>query len=273
MKKFDGLLFCTDLDGTLYSDDKTISRQNLDAIEYFKAQGGRFTFITGRIPATSKAIYDSINPNAPFGCFNGGAVYDGEKDTYLWHLSLSKDAEKLVEEVEEKLPDIGIQPNTDKRVYFSKDNSAMVRFREITGLENLCCPYKDIQEPILKVVFGHEEEEQIRLLAELLNAHPLSENFDFIRSEQTLYEILPKGASKGRLLLKLAELLGIEPSKTIAVGDFNNDVSMVRAAGLGFAVANAVDEVKAVADHITVSNNENAIATIIEGLDNGTFTL
>ncbi len=272
MKKFEGMLFCTDLDGTLYASDKTISKQNLDAIEYFKSQGGRFTFITGRIPTTSKEIYDIIKPNAPFGCFNGGAIYDGQNDEYLWNLSLSKDAEKLVMEVEEKLPDIGIQPNTDKKVYFSKDNSAMVRFREITGLENLYCPFKDIKEPVLKVVFGHEDEERLLALKQLLDEHPLSKNFDFIRSEQTLYEILPKGSSKGLLLCKLAELLGIDRRKTIAVGDYNNDISMIQAAGIGFAVENAVAEAKAVADYVTVSNDENAIAVIIDGLDKGIFT-
>ena len=95
--------------------------------------------------------------------------------------------------------------------------------------------------------------------------------FDFIRSERTLYEILPKGANKGTALCKMAELLGIKQERTIAVGDYNNDISMIKAAGAGFAVANAVDEVKAVADHITVSNNESAIAAIVDRLDKGEF--
>ena len=66
MKKFEGMLFCTDLDGTLYNDEKTVSKQNLDAIEYFKSEGGLFTFITGRVPATSKNICNTIHPNAPY---------------------------------------------------------------------------------------------------------------------------------------------------------------------------------------------------------------
>ena len=50
MKKFDGILICTDLDGTLLNGDSAVSKENLDAIEYFKAEGGIFTFITGRMP-------------------------------------------------------------------------------------------------------------------------------------------------------------------------------------------------------------------------------
>ena len=69
----------------------------------------------------------------------------------------------------------------------------------------------------------------------------------------------------------MAELLGIDPNKTIAVGDYYNDVSMIKNAGLGFAVANAVDDAKAAADYITVCNNDSAIAAIVDGLDRGIY--
>ena len=167
---------------------------------------------------------------------------------------------------------MGIQLNTEKHIYFNKDNAAMVFFRKITGVPNLYCHYNDVKEAVLKVVFAHMEPAQIEALERLLKSHPLAENFDFIRSELRLFEILPKGASKGLLLEQLAEQLGIERHKTVAVGDYNNDVSMIKAAGIGFAVDNAVPEAKAVADYITVSNNDSAIAVIIEGLDKGIFS-
>lgn len=271
MKKFEGILFCTDLDGTLYDDNKVISKQNLDAIEYFKSEGGRFTFISGRVPPTAKAIRDLINPNAPYGCSNGGGVYDGANDKYLWNAFLHPDMIELIRAVDEHLPEIGIQYNMEDVIYFNKDNSAMVDFRKVTGLPNIYRPYEEIHERILKVVFAHHSEQQIQALSKLLQEHPKAHNFAFIRSEKTLFELLPKGVSKGVALMKIAELLGIDPKSTIAVGDYNNDIAMIEAAGVGFAVANAVDEVKAVADHITVSNNEHAIAAIVEGLDKGKF--
>ena len=129
--------------------------------------------------------------------------------------------------------------------------------------------YEEITEPVIKIVFADTEIPQIEALAKMLNAHPLAERFDFIRSEKTLYEILPKGVSKGALLQKLAELLQIDTKRTIAVGDYNNDISMIRTAGIGYAVANAVPEAKAVADRITVGNNDHAIAAIIRELDQG----
>ncbi len=267
MKKFEGLLFCTDLDGTLFTDDKTVSKENLDAIEYFKSQGGRFTFITGRVPALAKEITALIKPNAPYGCNNGGGIYDSKEDKYLWNISLQNDAMELIRQVDKNLAKVGIQCNTKKHVYFNKYNDAMVHFREVTGLPNKVCHYEDVKEDMLKVVFSCDTSEQMASLIELLHAHPLAKNFDFIRSEEALYEILPKGASKGGVLCKMAELLKIDMKNTIAVGDYNNDVSMIKVAGKGFAVENAVPEAKAVAKYITVNNNEHAICSIIEGFD------
>ena len=271
MKKFQGMLFCTDLDGTLYKSDKTVSKQNLDAIEYFKSEGGLFTFITGRPAVISTHVYNIINPNAPFGCFNGAGIYDAKQGKYLWNMSLPEAAEELVLAVEQALPQMGIQLNTNENIYFYKDNAAMVRFRELTGAENLYNDYSAIKDSMIKVVFAHTEQEQMDTLAQLLHSHPKADRFDFIRSERTLYEIIPKGASKGGALCKMAELLGIDINRTIAVGDYNNDVSMIKSAGVGFAVSNAVPEAKAVADYITVSNNEHAIAAIIDGLDKGKY--
>ena len=272
-KKFAGLLFCTDLDGTFFAAGGKVLQQNLDAIEYFKSQGGLFTFITGRVPQTSANICRIIQPNAPYGCINGGGIYDHHEGKYLWRMHLPAEAIELVREVDEKLPGIGIQFNTEKAIYFNKDNLTMERFRRNTGMPNIVCHYEDVKEPVLKVLFGHHENEQILALQELLHSHPKAHLFDFIRSEHALYEILPKGISKGTVLAKLAEILEIDLRRTIAVGDYNNDVSMIRTAGLGIAVSNACEEAKQAAKHITVSNDEDAIAKIIEDLDRGKLSL
>ena len=269
MKKFEGILFCTDLDGTLFRNDKTVSKENLEAIEYFKAEGGLFTFVTGRVPKTTVSICELIKPNAPFGCINGGGVYDSRTDEYLWNTYLPREALELVRAVDEELPEIGIQLNTKEEVIFSKDNAAMELFRRATGMPNIYRHYDEVAEPILKVVFGHVEVPMVEALERFLTSHPKADNFDFIRSEKKLYEILPKGVSKGTLLLKLSELTNIDARRTIAIGDYYNDISMIRAAGLGVAVENAVEDAKAVADYISVSNENHAIASVIDGLDRG----
>ena len=272
MKKFEGLLFCTDLDGTLYNDKKQVSKENLDAIEYFKSEGGLFTFITGRVPLTSSEICKVIRPNAPYGCTNGAGIYDPVQDKFLWKLTIPQDVTVLVQAVEAEMPEVGIQFNTEDGIYFYKDNDTLVNFRRATGAPYLPCGLEKLQEPQLKIILGHNDGSVVDRVAELVAAHPMADRFDFVRSELALFDLLPKGAGKGTALLKMTEILGIDPAKTIAIGDYNNDISMLKNAGLSFAVANAVPQAKAAAKYTTVSNNEHAIAAVVDRLDRGEFT-
>ena len=273
MGKFDGILICTDLDGTLLKNDKTISSENCDAIEYFKKCGGLFTVVTGRMPQTAFDICKNARINAPFGCINGGGLYDYYKDEYIWKLALSDGFYELIELIYKELPNVGIQVNTFYNIYFSKENSIMEFFRQVTNTPNLVKKYNEVERPIAKILFGIETEEEMQIAINILNNHPLAEKFDFIRSEKYLYEILPKGIGKGTAILKLCECLGIDKNKTIAVGDYNNDISMFRAASVGIAVSNACQDAKNAADFVTVSNEGHAIAQVIYDLESGKIVL
>ena len=273
MKEFEGILITTDLDETLLSDDKTISKENLDAIEYFKENGGKFTFITGRPVVIVGDLYNTVKPNAPIGCFNGGGIYDMVKGEYLWMVELSREALELVEHVDKVFPEMSIQICGFKNSYFCKMNPSMINHLKTGGFPDIRCHYNEVQEPIAKVLFADEKEENLFKLRDILNAHPKAYKYDFIRSHAEYYEILPKGMSKGLLVTKLAEILGIDKSKTIAVGDNDNDASMLKSAAVGIAVSNASKAAKEAADMITVSNNENAIAKIIEDLHTGKIIL
>ena len=156
MGKFDGILICTDLDGTLYRNDKTISHENREAIDYFKREGGYFTFITGRMPYYSTDAYNYVQPNAPFGCVNGGGVYDGESDRYIWSLEISADVTELVEYVDARFSDIGIQVCCFDKTYFTRENKMTLSFIQRTGLPNLVRHYADVDEPIAKIIFNSE---------------------------------------------------------------------------------------------------------------------
>lgn len=273
MGKFDGLLICTDLDGTLLTSDKTVSKENLDAIEYFKGEGGYFSFITGRMPYFVGDTLAAVKPNAPFGCINGGGLYDPWEKKYIWNMPIRPDVMELVRYVDENTEDMGIQINCFDKLYFARENETMMWFRRVTGVPNLVCDYGEVDEPVAKIVFGDMREERLMRVKELLDSHPRRDDFDYIRSEKSLYEILPKGISKGAVLPRLAEHLGIDISRTVAVGDYNNDVSMLRAAGVGIAVANATPEAKAAADLLTVSNDEHAIAKIISDIEMGNIKI
>lgn len=273
MGKFDGILICTDLDGTLFRKDKTISEENLKAIDYFKSNGGYFTYVTGRMPIFALDIYDLVKPNAPFGCINGGGVFDFQKKDYVWKSTMPDGVLDLVKCVDDNFPNVGIQLNTFYKTYFCKDNKVLVNFRRICNAENLVCKYTEADEPIAKILFGVETEDEIIGMKRMFNEHPLADRFEFIRSERTLYEILPKGITKGTAVENICNYLDLDINKTVAIGDYDNDIPMFKASKVGVAVANACDNAKKAADYITVSNEEHAIARLISDLENGNISL
>ena len=116
-------------------------------------------------------------------------------------------------------------------------------------------------------------DDELAAIEKVLRAHPLADGFDFIRSERTLLEILPKGVTKGLALIKLTEYLNVDIANTVAIGDFDNDVAMLKTARLGIAVANASKSAMEAADAVTVSNEDDAIAEVIYGLENGKYSI
>lgn len=273
MGKFNGMLICTDIDGTLLKNDKTISEENIEAIEYFKSEGGYFTFVTGRMPFFVSNVFDTVKPNVPFGCVNGAGLFDGTKGDYVWKAGMPENVIELVKHIDDSFDDVGIQVNTFYKTYFCRENKTMANFRKRTHLENLVCDYNDIKEKIAKILFGSESDEEISRIEKMLKVHPLANEFEFIRSEKTLYEILPKGIGKGTSIINLCKHLNINVNKTIAIGDYNNDISMFKAAGIGIAVSNACKEALDAADYITVSNEEHAISKVICDLESGKYIL
>lgn len=266
---FENVLICTDLDGTVLKNDGTVSDENRQAIEFFKSEGGAFTFVTGRMPYFAEHIYNMIRPNVPVGCINGGGLYDYEKKRYIWTAEMSEEVIKMVVFVDKNYPEVGIQANTLDAVYFCKENETMRLFRERTGVENKVASCDSIKEPIAKIVFGSESDEEILAIEKALKSHPLADKFDVIRSERTLFEILPKGTNKATSLKKLSEYLGDKIKKTVAIGDYNNDIAMLKAADVGIAVENACESAKQAADIITASNENHAISKVIHDLAEG----
>lgn len=271
MGKFDGMLLCTDLDDTLLTTDKRVSEKNLQAIEYFKSEGGSFTFVTGRVPAGARLILDYVRPNAPVVCYNGAAIYDFASEKFLWKLSLPDEAADVVEFMKKGFPACGIEICSEDRIYFARHNRLTREHRRLENFPDNFIDYRRIEQEWIKVIFMVEEDE-IPAVKNALLSSEWAERFDFIRSSPWYYELLPKGSSKGGGMLRLAELCGILPENTIGMGDNDNDLSLVSMAGTGVAVENAVEEVKRAAAHIAPDNNSDAVYETVRWLEQKRLT-
>lgn len=272
MGKFDGILLCTDLDDTLLTTDKKISPENSAAIDYFKAEGGLFTFATGRVPAGARLMLEYVHPNAPMVCFNGAGIYDFKKDKLLWSHALGADAVKAVEYVDKMFDFAGIEVCTEDKIYFCKENRIVEEHKMLEQLPDNFSDYHEIKEKWIKVLFMVEAE-QIQSVRGAIAASPFADKYSFVQSSPWYYELLPRNASKGEGLMQLARLLGIDSSRTVGIGDNENDLMLVKMSGAGVAVANAVDKIKEAADYITVDNNSHSAAAVIYAIENGSISL
>lgn len=91
----------------------------------------------------------------------------------------------------------------------------------------------------------------------------LMKEYSVFKSQANLLEIVAQGVNKGNILKELADYLKIAPSEVMAIGDQENDLSMIEFAGIGVAMGNAVPQVKAKADQITADNNHDGVAEAI----------
>ena len=150
----------------------------------------------------------------------------------------------------------------------AKDNKYLRRYEQIVGIDAQYVD-GDIADFVVKndlfcqkVAILVAYEEQPALYAELCRR--LGDKYDVTCSAKVLVEVSPLGDNKGTAVKFLAEKFGIPIEKTVAAGDNLNDLSMIEAAGVGVAVGNATEALKNAADFVAVTNNEGAIAQIIE---------
>ncbi len=266
MGKFDGYLICTDLDDTLLTDDKHVSDENKKAIEYFINEGGFFTFATGRMPMGIEVVLREIMPNAPIVCANGASVYDIKTKKFLWSKFLEDEAVALVEYIEEKCPFAGIEVNDEDTIYFSRANRLTEECKVFEEIPGDYVDYHTVALPWKKIVFMVEAEDMERLI-QAIEEYEFYKDFSFLQSNAAYLEVVPNGCTKGEGVLHLANILGIDKSKVIGIGDAGNDYELVRQAGIGVAVANATDELKEIADWIVADNNNHAIKDLIEKME------
>ena len=254
-------MICTDLDGTFTepprndNEDLYISRENLEAVELFKQEGGIFTFSTGRRPGYIKEkIFPFIKPNAPMITVNGASIYDHEKDEILKSVFLPENALDApfvaYEKFRDKLEEVFIIAETEEFNLQFDDENFEEKLKEIMSLH----------EDWYKFVFrGINKEETLNFQQFLKKRYP---SCYLPRSWETGQEILAPTATKGERALELKKMFP-QVHTLICVGDHENDIPMIEVADKGYAVKNAVDEVLAVADFVTVDYTESAIAKII----------
>lgn len=261
---FDGCLLASDIDGTLLLNGE-IPKINLEKIDWFKSEGGIFTLSTGRTVSATKYSYDLSHANAPVITFHGGAVYDFKSNEFLYHKTLPKISREILEVIAFNFPNIGVEIHSGTDLYEVRKNSVTqfhIEYENLISLE----PNENMYNlPWTKVLFGVYEEEELKELIEFTKRFK-NTGCSFINSQNKpnarFLEILPEGVNKGVALNILKEKLGAKIS--FGIGDFYNDVQLLKQADYSAATADAPDEVKALANYVTKPCKDGAVADFID---------
>lgn len=262
IEKISDILIVTDIDGTLLREADGLSMENREAIERFTAKGGHFTVSTGRAIEAARLVLDGSIINAPSIHINGGYLYDWQKEEVIEPNYLSSYAKFSVKKLIENFKNCDCHfVRQGASVNLLTSGEYLKKYIPERELEFFDGAAEDVPEDIYKFIVCCDPEDmpEVRSFAE----STFSRDVNIIQSSPFFLEILPKGNSKGKALRRLCELLGIPAENSVAVGDYENDIEMIKSAGIGAAVDNATDEVKEAADIVLPRCEENAIMHLI----------
>lgn len=265
-------IIALDLDGTLTNSEKIITPRTFDALMKAQREGVRLVLASGRPTFGIAALANQLQL-ADYGgyvlSYNGGRIIDCCEKTVIFSQVVDQKLVPILYDFAEKaqLPIVTYLPEA---ILASKNEGEyLVEEARINGMpvvvaQNFVEEAMQIAGGSTKFLIPGEPELLIQLESEMKAA--LSEQMEVFRSAPFFLELPPKGIDKAQSLQRLLTHLGLERESLMAFGDGFNDLSMIQFAGQGVAMANAVEEVKSIADFVTTSNEEDGIAHALEQL-------
>ncbi|MGW8377829.1 HAD family hydrolase [Streptomyces sp. ODS28] len=258
-------LVATDLDGTLLRSDDTVSGRTRDALAAATARGAAHIVVTGRAVPWTKSVLADLGYQGLAVCGQGAQVYDAGEGRLLTSLTLDRRvATHAVAALEAETGPLMLAASRD-----GVDGAVLVErgYRVQEGPLPVV-PAHDRSdlwaEPLNKLYIQHPElgDDQLTKIAQAV----VGDAVGVTMAGEGVVELLPLGLSKARGLALAARRLGVRGADTIAFGDMPNDIPMLGWAAYGVAMADAHEELLAVADEVTASNDEDGIALVLERL-------
>jgi len=261
-----------DMDYTLLNAEKGVSPRNKEALRKAKEKGILLVVATGRIYVSARFYAGLLNIETPIIASNGAIIREGRTNKTIFKSILSsKVAIKMIELCREK--GLFCHLFSDNTVFTEKIINVSSRYTKwnkileeedkinIKVVNSLEDAVKEEGNKIVKAVVVDSNENYLRYIRDNLNSMGMSSVSQSLKGNM---EVMNKGVSKGNAIKILCELYDIDKNEVIAIGDNENDISMIEYAGMGVAMGNASDNVKEKADYVTGDYLEDGVAQAIE---------
>ena len=256
-----------DLDGTLNNDQKVITPRTLEALMDARRRGVRLVLASARPSPGLHKERDALRLQEHGGVlmsYNGGRIIDAATGKVLFETAMEQSLAVAVLRFLEQLP---VTPILDdgRQFYVTDKNGYMVEY-ECRNNRMCCTEVGDLADFLcfapVKILMSVQPEMLSRVQRQIADFLP--RELTVVQTAPFYLEVLPAAINKGQGVLDTCGALGIDPASAVAFGDAENDIPMLQAAGVGVAMGNAAPKVKAAADEVTASNNEDGIAIWLE---------
>ncbi len=264
-------LIAVDMDATLLKSDKTVDPSTISDIDLAVSKGVNLAYCTGRALIEMKNYFEELPQIRYAICYSGAIIYDClEKKTIYKNEVDSRYFE----------PIIATAKKYDGMLTFLTEDESIVSEDDLEHMEDFHMGvYKPMYIKVTRRVKDMEAESASHSSITKINIYFRSAEdrekgyselkhlpLEFAYAEKTSLEMNAKGVTKGMAMLKLAELLGITASKTMAIGDADNDIDMLKRAGFSVVMDNAKQSIKELADMVTKDNDHNGVGYAIRSM-------
>lgn len=264
-------LICLDIDGTLLDNEKNLRPRVAEAIRRAASRGMRMVLNSARMPAGVEPIEKELGVSCIKICDGGSYILDGDMCISAEHFSTAS-MEGIFRQYAKKnnlnlwiFHDrdwyvTGMDDQTEKEIEIIGYHPQIVRVEELVSRWNKTNigPSKMLIHARPEIINQIKDEMAVNIQCGIWSDISMAKSSDFF------LEIFPRDIDKGSALKKVCDSLHISLNETAAFGDHEMDIPMIRTAGLGVAMGNAVDELKEIADYITLSNEEEGVAVALD---------
>ncbi|MGN7358498.1 Cof-type HAD-IIB family hydrolase [Paenibacillus sp. SAF-054] len=234
-------LMALDLDGTLLTDDKQITEETQKWLQVAVEHGVKVIFSTGRGLQNTKGFWDELGLDSPMVLLNGAEVWEGPGRLHQ-RVFIPRDMIRRIHAIAAE----------HGEWYWGYSVESLTGDKDWTP--------EMFERDWMKFGIGsHDQRKLAEIKEELLRLGTL----EITHSAPVNMEISVLGITKESGVRQVCKLLGLSMSDVIAMGDSNNDAKLLKAAGLGVAMANGEEHIKSIADVITAANNEDGVAQAI----------
>lgn len=254
-------LIAIDLDKSLIGEDLRIGDRNKRAIARAVEKGVHITIATGRMYISALPYARELGISMPLITYNGALIRSSTDDTVYYKCPMPlAEAQEVVRRA--RTEHLHVNYYVDDQLYMEEENEYARHYRDTYKVMPHIGPLHRLTDPPLKIIVTGDPD-KLNAFWDQAAAH-FGDRLHIAKSNPEFLEFTHPQATKGMALAVLADKLGIKREEVMAIGDSYNDIPMLEFAGVGVAMGNADEKVKAAADFVTAHHQEDGVAVALE---------